>query len=59
MILALIPIKRNGMNASNTAIGMVAIGMDALGKCRKKTRMMRTTVITTSMIVPLTLLIVL
>ena len=51
MILALMPIMRNGMNASNTAIGMVTIGIAALGKCHRKTRMMSTTVIATSMIV--------
>ncbi len=51
MMLALMPSMWKGMKESNTATGMVAIGMAALGKCHRKTRMMRTTVITTSMIV--------
>ena len=54
MILALMPIMRNGMNASSTAIGMVTMGMAALGKCHRKTRMMRTTVMRTSRMVSLT-----
>ena len=43
------------MNESNTAIGIVTIGISALGKCQRKTRIMSTTVMTTSLIVCFTL----
>jgi hypothetical protein len=45
-ILTLIAKLRNGMNQSDTAIGIVAFGIAALGKCHTRTKM-RITVITT------------
>ena len=39
MMLAVSPSARMGMKASSTAIGMVKIGMSALGRCQRKRRM--------------------
>ena len=48
MMLAVIPIMRNGMKASSTAIGMVMMGMIALGKCHRNTMTISETVRITS-----------
>jgi len=37
------PQRAHGMKASSTAIGMVKIGMSALGMCQRNTRMTRLT----------------
>ncbi len=57
MMLALMPSMRNGMKESSTATGMVMIGMIALGKCHRNSRMISATVTITSRIVRFTLLI--
>ena len=43
MMFAVSPMARMGMNESTTAIGMVKIGMMALGMCQRNTRMTRLT----------------
>ena len=55
MIFAVIPIVRNGMNATSTAIGIVMSGMMALGTCDRNSSTTTATVSTTSTSVPLTL----
>ena len=37
MMFDVMPISCNGMNAISTAIGIVTIGMIALGTCQRKT----------------------
>jgi len=51
MMLMLTPARDSGMNASKMATGIVTTGMTALGKCQRKTKMIRTTVTITSMTV--------
>ena len=48
MMLAVTPIILNGMKEISTATGMVITGMMALGKCHRKIRITRETVISTS-----------
>ena len=43
MMFAVSPMARMGMNDSTTAMGMVKIGMMALGMCQRNTRMTRLT----------------
>ncbi len=55
MMLAVMPMARNGMNAMSTATGIVMIGMIALGMWSRNRRMMKTTVAMTSKSVSVTL----
>jgi hypothetical protein len=54
-MFAVIPIARNGMNATSTATGIVISGMSALGTCHRNSSTMKDTVSTTSTSVSLTL----
>ena len=53
MMLAVMPIPRKGMNAISTAIGIVSIGMSALGMCHKNSSTTSDTVMITSITVVL------
>jgi hypothetical protein len=48
MMLAVIPIRLTGMKASRMEMGMVRIGMRALGMCQRKSRMTRLTTVSSS-----------
>ena len=52
-MLAVTPIRRNGMNAISTAMGMVIAGIRALGGCHRKMNTTSTTVRMTSISVDL------